>query len=323
MSRKVLLRCPLDWSIVLPPERNPDFIMSRFRATHHAILTYPVPPELLEKFFHHRFTCEAYANDEGVESALLSVVVSVCHPSNVGWLQRTIDPGPFGCINYRVVIQDKVFWRRSSWQFGTFTKSFYYSRIPRTVYGLPLYDAKVNVDAVFNKEQNKYSKFDVTCDGEKGIGMVNLSFKDTGETLLTAPTLEGFESNESALSMLALPTEFVTRGEANWVYRQHIQCTPFHPNVGELIGTPSIPFLTEQLGLTSLDLSKPHSVLLQDEVEDLVALQIESHIEDENEPNGVTAFVNPQGINNRIQSKVMTRATKFRDNVRGKSYEEQ
>jgi len=321
MTKRSAIRCPLDWSVLIPLEKRPDFITSQFHVKHHAIITYAADPFLLEKFFHHRFTSETFADDAGKEHAFVSIVISQCEPLQQSRLQRWIDPGPYGCVNYRCMVQDKVFWRRSSWQFGTFVKSLYYCRLPRQVHGLPMYNAKVDLDVEFDQTKSRYSKFNIDCRGEGGVGPLRLQLRDTGVPVLQAPPFEGFDSNESMLAALVFPTEYITRGEGNWVYRQPTQCTPFHPTVGVLEGTPQVGFLTETLQI-GVDLSKPpHSVLLQDVVEDVQALQIEAHVEDENEPHSGT-LSGVSGVNDRIQRKAMNRNISFRDGIRDKVYTE-
>ena len=213
-----------------------------------------------------------------------------------------------------------MFWCRSSWQFGTFLKSWYHCRIPRVVYGLPLFDAAVGIDAKFNEKEEKYDHYVAKCDGQNGVGKLDLQISDTGQRLLDSPTLEGFDCNESSLCALAFPTEYVTRGEGNWVYRQAVQCVPFHPNVGKLQGIPELPFLTEQLELDqAVDLSNPHSVLLQHTVEDVQALTLESHVEDDNEPNSASAV---SGVDDRIQRRAMNRSFRLQGEIREKTYDE-
>ena len=300
-----------------PQETSPRLIQSRFHAKHHAIITYTVPPSRLEKFLHSRYTCSVYKTEKAEEWAFLSLVISSCAPKQNSKIQQWLDPGPFSCINYRSLVQDMVFWQRSSWQFGTCLNSLFYRRIPRAVYGLPLFHSDVKIDAEFNESKQRYLRYEVQATSDQNIGNLRLSVKDTGKPLLESPLFEGFDNNESMLGALAFPGEYVTRGEGNWVYRQIVQSTPFHPTVGTLCELPHIPFFTKQFGLSDLDLANPHSILLQQEIENLQALTLESHVEDDNEPNSASQTY---GINDRIQRRAMNRNFRFRDEIREKAY---
>eukprot|EP00760_Papus_ankaliazontas_P033862 PhM_4_TR6767/c0_g1_i1/m.31778 len=324
MQRSVI-RCPLDWSVIAPFDKK--HVMSRFTARHHAVINYTVDPRYIEKYFHSRFTSEAFTDTNGAEHAFVSVVISHTEvpKQHMGFVQRMIDPGPFPCVSYRALIQDKVVWKRTTWQFGTFLDSLYYSRIPRTVYGLPLFNAPVSIDTVFDDRRVAYSKFHVHSPGEKGIGAIDISLEDLGVGLLdgNAPVLDGFDNNESAFAALGIPAEYVTRGEGNWVYRQASQCTPFCPNLANVVGTPQIPYLTESLGLP-IDTATPHSAWVQDEVHDLQSLMIEAHVEDDNEPNSGSNMAGASGpsggIHDRIQRKAMNRAERMKSDIRQKVY---
>ena len=317
MARKSIIKCPLDFVSVPPLEKNFQNIHAKFDVLHHTIISYAVQPEALQRFIHDRYTCETFTDVDGADKALLSVVISQSTPARLNRLEKFIDPPPYTSVSYRCLVMDKVFWYRSSWNFAAFMKSLFYSKFSRKVYGLPLFHAQVDLNQRFDMDLMRYTQFDVASDGENGVGKLNISIEDTGTPLLEAPPYVGFDTNESMLAALALPCETVTRGEGNCLYRQGAQCTPFSPSVGHLKQCTAMSYITDTLGIPDMEATKPHSVLLQYRVEDMQTLEVETFVEDENDPHNASQNT---GMSARIQRKAMNRAFAFRDHLRDKYY---
>ena len=317
--RRKIIKAPFDFATLPPLETDPRRIQGTFDVLHHAIVTYALDPKCLQRFIHNRYSCEAFTDSSGAEKAFFSIAISQSTPHRLGRLERFIDRPPFNCVSYRCFVTDKLYWQNSCWQFGTFLKSLFYCRFPRTIYGLPLFNAKVSIDQKFDMKNMRYDKYHVTSDGVDHIGKLDMELEDTGVPLLEAPTFEGFDTNESMISALLMPNEYVTRGQGQLLYRQGTQCLPFHPSVGKLKSCKSLSFLCDNMGLGDIDLQHPHSVVLQHSVENMQTLAIEARVEEENDPH-----IGSQGpgMATRVQRKAMNRAFTFRDELRDKAYVE-
>ena len=317
MSQKRIIKAPFNFASLPPLETDSQKIHGTFDMQHHAIVTYALDPKSLERFMHKRYACEKFTDSSGAEKGLFSIAISQSTPHRLSRIERFFDRPPFNCVSYRALTQDKIHWQNSCWQFGTFLKSLFYCRFPRITYGMPLFNAPVHIDQKFDLANMRYEKFHVTTDGVDNIGKLDIELEDTGVPLLEAPVFEGFDSNESMLSALCMPQEYVTHGAGTTLYRQGTQCLPFHPSVGKLKRTKALSFLCDTMGLGDIDLEHPHSVLLQHRVENTQTLSVEVSIEEENDPH---AGSNSSNVTDRVTKKAMNRAFAFRDEIRDRAY---
>lgn len=249
---------------------------------------------------------------------MVTLLVGNNTPFHQTRLEKWLDPAPHATLSLRVSVMDRIHWQRSAWLAGSVCQSLCWGRIPKTIFNIPLdYKNKVEIDAVFDKSAQIYTKYQVDV---PGYGF-SLSLRDTGIPLLSGetPITEGFLDNESALRQLGLQREVNMNGVGNAVYRQPLWSSPSHPNVAEVLDLKCGSLFEYYLGCAEPVSTKPVACWLVDEVEETLIYQMEAQVEDENDPNSATTF-GERSLVERVQKKAMNRYTDFRDEIRTKTY---
>ncbi|SLJ84597.1 DUF2071 domain-containing protein [Psychrobacter sp. DAB_AL43B] len=163
---------------------------------HFSIITYAVPAERFDGIFPDRFKLDTVMID-GEEKGLISVVPFI----DVDFTSA-VYPFPaftMGQTNYRIYIIDTKTGERSVWFLGTTLDSWTLA-VPRYLWSLPWYSAKMTFDCHFDEEIGMYSKYLVNAESEWAAASVSLTQQVEDDF-----SFPGFPDTESALIYLTHP----------------------------------------------------------------------------------------------------------------------
>lgn len=225
---------------------------------HFAVVTYAVPYERVIKHVHPRFTLEHIVTEQGWERALLSVVTF----RERGFRLASV-PWPafaFGQVNYRVYVRDQETGEPAVWFLGTHIDSTAVY-VARLAFRLPWEHARIRLDCTQAEDGGAYTDYRVSA--KHAEAPVDLHLADTG----AAPeALEGFPNVSAGLHFLTHPLVGYCRRADGRLAGYRVEHAPMWPTVGRvrrarfglLDGLRIIPYA---------DQAKPHSVLLQREID--------------------------------------------------------
>ena len=218
-----------------------------------SIITYAVPGERFDGIFPDRFKLDTVMVD-GKEKELISVVPFI----DVDFTSA-IYPFPaftMGQTNYRIYIIDTKTGERSVWFLGTTLDSWTLA-VPRYLWSLPWYSAKMTFDCHVDEETGMYSKYLVNAESEWAAASVSLTQKVEDEF-----SFPGFPDTESALIYLTHPLAgFYHRRDGKLgtyrVWHKKLEVKP-----ASLIAANFT--LLSKLGIvTTSEQSNPYSVLIE------------------------------------------------------------
>lgn len=299
-------------------------IVNNIHTSHSALLAFYVPLANLQNRTHRRFEVERFAewtppqSSVAVPLGLATVLVGVNKPQVSTLLDRWLDPGPYPCLNVRIVVIDRVQWQRTVWAAHSICKSLCWGRLPQKLYGISMdYQHPVHVDSEFDATLGHYTKYVATVPGRG----VHIELEDTKVPLLTRGNrvVDGFLDNESALKVLGLGREVVMRGIGGECYRQPLWSTPTHPNLAKPVKVEVTKLFEDVFDCAPV--GDPIVSWLVDEVPNTQIFQIEGQIEEENDAFQ-SVKVGERMLVERVQKKAQNRYNAFRDDVRAKAYSE-
>lgn len=221
---------------------------------HFAILTYWVDPSRLRRHLHPRFEPVCLAAEGEPPRALISVVTFLDRDFRFAacpWIRAS-----FGQTNYRAYVLDTETGEHAVWFFGTCLDSIAVI-VPRYLWQLPWYRARMAFDCRFDEAARRYSRFRVATRSHWSPG--RLSLADSG----AAPDeLPGFARLEAAMVVLTHPLRgfFLRRDGALGSYAIWHDRT--RPTVGH-VQEASYPLLQRLELVEAGDVRPVHSVLLQ------------------------------------------------------------
>lgn len=163
---------------------------------HFSIITYAVPAVRFEGLFPDRFKLDTVIID-GEEKGLISVVpfIDVDFTSAV----YAFPSFTMGQTNYRIYIIDTETDERCVWFLGTTLDSWTLA-VPRYLWSLPWYSAKMTFDCQFDAVTGRYTKY--TVDAKSKWAAASVSLAQHSEEAFSFP---GFPNVESALVYLTHP----------------------------------------------------------------------------------------------------------------------
>jgi uncharacterized protein YqjF (DUF2071 family) len=221
---------------------------------HFVIVTYWVDQSSLQQLIHSRFEPVCLAVNGSSRRALVSVVTFLDRDFRFAafpYYKRS-----FGQTNYRAYVQDTQTGEQVAWFFGTCLDSVSVV-VPRHLWRLPWYRARMEFDCRYDQTAAKYSVYKVRT--QSGWAPARLAIEDSGRPLVA---LAGISNLEAGLVLLTHPMRgyFFRRDGGLGTY------TVWHDRILPTVGTiqeASYPLL-QRLGLVDDgDQRNIHSVLLQ------------------------------------------------------------
>lgn len=289
------------------------------------LISFLIPSKNLQELVHPRYEVEDLAFDQSTGTAygLLTCITSQFsvqdEKSKKSLFNRLFEPEWIGQLVLKTSVVDRHTWNRTAWHFRSYLKSPQWQDFPQKVYGIDLRSAKVDFNAKFNKEQNK---FDCYSSAVPEIDF-NLELEDTGTSVLDpeARCVNGFVDNESALRVIAMHRESLMRGNEGTCFRTGVFSTPVIPNIAEVksfnIGRKVCDLF--DLAEDEFPSEAPLCAWCVKEVPKTLVYQCESMIEDENEEHNWTDQ-NEKTYNDRALRRTMNRNEDMRDEIRFKAY---
>ena len=221
---------------------------------HFVIVTYWVDQSSLRRLIHSRFEPVCLAANGRSQRALVSVVTFL--DRDFRFVACPYFKGSFGQTNYRAYVQDTETGEQAAWFFGTCLDSLSVV-IPRYLWRLPWYRARMEFDCRYDQAAARYSTFNVST--QSHWAPARLAVEDSGE----APVeLAGVSNLEAGLVLLTHPMRgyFFRRNGALGSY------TIWHDRTLPTVGTiqeASYPLLQRLELVDDGDQRDIHSVLLQ------------------------------------------------------------
>jgi hypothetical protein len=237
--------------------RRPRGIDVTMTLRDFAIVTYAIPPQRLLPHLAPRFAPELI-DITGGKRALVSVVPFRDTAFRLaGWPSPGIG---FGQTNYRAYVRDRTTGSRAAWFFGTALDSKTVA-VPRHVWQLPWYRARIRFDCTFDATAKRYTAYSMRTDG--AWGGAALEIDDSG---LPPVDIAGFPDLETALVVLTHPLFGVYRRRDGKLGGYDVWHDRLAPTVGHC---RSARFdALDTLGLVPFaEQPTPHSVLLQSSME--------------------------------------------------------
>ena len=222
--------------------------------SHFAIITYMVEPDALRVHTHDRFKLNCITARDGTQKALISAVPFF--DQDFRFVSFPLLKWAFGQTNYRAYVTDSETGEHAAWFFGTSLDSLSVN-IPRFVWKLPWYKARIHFDVDYDQQLGRYKAYRMVT--KSTWAPANLEIEDLG----TPPrNLIGFPDLETGLVLLTHPLRgFFYRRDGKLgsysIWHDRLQTTEGR------VAAASFRLLQE-LGLVhDGDVSGVHSVLIQ------------------------------------------------------------
>jgi hypothetical protein len=328
-------------SLILQPTDQPR-VMVKMRSRNMAVLSFLMPTVKLQERVHGRFEVETMAVDaDGKPYGILTAVVSefsVVESLRRTFFEKVLEDPWIGQLALKTSVVDRMNWDRTSWHFTSFLRSKHWGEFPRTAYGVDMRPHKVTVKAEYAAAGGPQQTAAAAAAGAGGIAArctsyvaecpdigFRLRLEDTGVGLLDRDvrTTDGFVDNESALRVIGMGRETVSRGNEGVCFRTGLWSTPVVPNLARIVEFTPGRRVCDLFDVTEDEFPSkaPIAVWLAHEIPETFVYQTESQIEGENEPNDYTDQ-NDQTFADRAQRRSMNRTMDLQDEIRRKSYKQ-
>ncbi len=230
---------------------------------HFAIITYLVDPEKLRPHIHDRFELVTITTEEGETRALVSVVPFL--DQDFRFLNCPWPKWVFGQTNYRAYVIDSETGEHCVWFFGTSLDTLTIF-IPKNIWKLPWYKARIHYDCQFDQQQNRFTKYQMKTRSD--WAPAELEIEDSGTPV---ETLDGFPDLETGLVILTHPTKgYFNRRDGKLgtysIWHDRLQLTS-----GKLVKA-NFGLLNQLELIPEGDLNSIHSVLLTKSTEFIIYL---------------------------------------------------